>query len=416
MRRTLTVTLSALAALALVSAPSPSPGADDARPIKLLIITGDNVGAHKWKETTALLKDFLSEGGRIKVDVTATPGKDLTDENLARYDALLLNYRETPQGAADTKWSDANKEAFLKAVHEGGKGLVVYHYSSAAFAKPNWEEFERAVAGGWRTQGYHGPAHEFTVKKTDARHPISEGLPSEFRHVTDELYSNSMLTTGSVVLATAFSDKAKPKGTGKDEPVVWINHYGKGRVYENVLGHDVKATSDKPVQDWIRRGVEWAATGQVDSKKTGSTGDRDPEPFPAGRPCRERLFFTSRGVEMPPTGQHDYSGVRLTRHALDRFVERFGAEPAGAEGSLRAALVRSRRLGRNPENGAIAVLAVYRNRALVAVLQGAACLTVLTWNQFTPRLPEFGRPGIPRKWGRFLRRLTETETDPTESL
>jgi hypothetical protein len=115
---------------------------------------------------------------------------------------------------------------------------------------------------------------------------------------------------------------------------------------------------------------------------------------------------------MPPTGQRDYSGVRLTRHALDRFVERFGAEPDGAAGALRAALSRTRRLGRNPETGAVAVLAVHRGRALVAVLQGAACLTVLTWNQFLPLLPDFGRPGVPRKWGRLLRRLTDPEADP----
>ncbi len=119
---------------------------------------------------------------------------------------------------------------------------------------------------------------------------------------------------------------------------------------------------------------------------------------------------------MPPPGQRDYSGARLTRHALDRFVERFGADPAGAEESLRAALSRTRRLGRNPDNGAVAVLAVYRDRALVAVLQEASCLTVLTWNQFTPRLHEFGRPGVPRKWGRLLRRLTEPEAEPPTSL
>lgn len=235
-----------------------------AEPIKVLIITGDNVGAHQWKQTTEALKEILGESPRFKVDVTTTPGKDLTDANLARYDVLVLNYKETAQGSEDSKWSDANKKAFLKAVHDEGKGLVVYHFSSAAFSSPNWVEFERAVAGGWRTQGYHGPAHEFTVKKTTVKHPISEGLPAEFDHVTDELYSASMRTRGSVVLATAFCDPNKPQGTGMDEAVIWINQYGKGRVYENVLGHDVKALSDKPVRAWIRRGTEWAATGKVE--------------------------------------------------------------------------------------------------------------------------------------------------------
>src|SRR5437763_10370245 len=106
-------------------------------------------------------------------------------------------------------------------------------------------------------------------------------------------------------------------------------------------------------------------------------------------------------------GQRDYRGVRLTRHALERFIERFGGDPAGAEPALRAALARTRRLGRNPDNGAIAVLAVHGDRALVAILQRATCLTVLTWNQFTPRLAEFGRSHLPRKFGRVLRRLSE---------
>lgn len=112
---------------------------------------------------------------------------------------------------------------------------------------------------------------------------------------------------------------------------------------------------------------------------------------------------------MVPTGQRDYSTIRLTRHALERFCERFGSEAAEAESALRTTLARTRRLGRNPNNGAVAVLAVYRGRALVAILQDASCLTVLTWPQFVPRLTEFGRTRIPRKWGRLLRRLVDRE-------
>jgi type 1 glutamine amidotransferase len=40
-------------------------------------------------------------------------------------------------------------------------------------------------------------------------------------------------------------------------------------VFNTGLGHDVKALNDKPVQDWIRRGAEWAATGKV--AKTSSS-------------------------------------------------------------------------------------------------------------------------------------------------
>ena len=114
---------------------------------------------------------------------------------------------------------------------------------------------------------------------------------------------------------------------------------------------------------------------------------------------------------MAPKGQRDFGGIRLTRHALERFVERFDVDAAEAEPLLRVALSRTRKLGRNAENDAVAVLAVYRRRPIVAILQGDACLTVLTWPQFEPRLAEFGRPKIPRKWGRLLRRLIDPEAD-----
>ena len=208
-----------------------------------------------------MFKQILSDPARFSVDVTETPAKDLTEANLARYDVLLLNYKDTVKGGADTKWSQANKAAFLAAIR-GGKGLYVHHFSSGAFAKPaNWTGFENAISGGFRSQGFHGPPHVFTVKKSDVKTPISDGLPQSFVHVPDELYSNSLLTSGSTVIATAYSDPAKPRGTGKDEAVIWVNEYGRGRVVNNVLGHDTDAMSDRNYQSWVRPCIEWAAGG-----------------------------------------------------------------------------------------------------------------------------------------------------------
>jgi hypothetical protein len=114
-------------------------------------------------------------------------------------------------------------------------------------------------------------------------------------------------------------------------------------------------------------------------------------------------------------GQRDHSRSRLTRHAFERFLERFWAGDPGdapaAEAALRACLARTRRLGRNPASAAVAVLAAYGDRRLVAIVQDDAVTTVLTWAQFEPRLPEFGRAHLPRKPGRMMRRLKE---DPGE--
>src|SRR5713226_357933 len=114
LRRTFTMIAGAALLLAL-----PLRAAEN-KPIKVLIITGDH--GHAWKETTPFIKEFLSKAG-MTVDVTETPAKDLTADNLAKYDVMLLNYRDTKTGKPETKWSDDNKKAFNEAVH-GGKGLV----------------------------------------------------------------------------------------------------------------------------------------------------------------------------------------------------------------------------------------------------------------------------------------------------
>src|SRR5262249_61881790 len=108
------------------------------------------------KETTPYLKDVLSQRS-MTVDVTETPSKDLTADNLAKYDVLLLNYKDTKKGAPESVWSDDNKKAFTETV-KGGKGRIDYHHAASAFVVGDdfSKEFEKAIAGGWRKRGYTG--------------------------------------------------------------------------------------------------------------------------------------------------------------------------------------------------------------------------------------------------------------------
>lgn len=254
--------LAAMFALAMLLAVSGPANAAATDAIDVLIITGDH--GHNWKETTPILKALLTKAG-MSVDVTESPSKDLTADNLAKYDVLLLNYKDTKNGVPESRWSEQNKQAFAQAV-EKGKGLVVYHHASSAFVsgEPWDQQFERIIAGGWRKQGHHGKKHAFNVKKTDKQHPITKDLPAEFGHSIDELYQNSVMFHDNVVLATAFSDKSiDPKNTDKDEPIVWVATHGKGRVVNNVLGHDTAGMQSPGFKTLMIRCVEWAATGDV---------------------------------------------------------------------------------------------------------------------------------------------------------
>ena len=85
-------------------------------------------------------------------------------------------------------------------------------------------------------------------------------------HQDDELYATLRGPGHNMtILATAHSDPAN-NGTGRDEPILMVLNYGKGRVFHTTMGHDVSAMSCVGFMVTLQRGTEWAATGAVTQK------------------------------------------------------------------------------------------------------------------------------------------------------
>ena len=93
-----------------------------------------------------------------------------------------------------------------------------------------------------------------------------KGLPAVWMHAGDELYA-TLRGPGKdmTVLATAHSAITN-KGTGRDEPILMVLSYGKGRVFHTTVGHDIPALSCVGFITTFQRGTEWAATGKVTQK------------------------------------------------------------------------------------------------------------------------------------------------------
>lgn len=288
------------AALPLAAAP----------PIRVMILDGEQAGAyHAWQETTPYLKRMLMDAGIFQVDVVTAPprGGDFSafKPDWSNYQVVVSNY-DVP----DDRWSDELKASFEQYIRNGG-GLVSYHAADNAF--PNWKEYNLMIGvGGWRGRnqnsgphfyyqdgkvasevspggaGQHGQRLPFKIVDRVTDHPITARLPKEWMHVGDELYAN-MKGPGEnmTILATAYSDPSN-RGTGKDEPILMVIPYGKGRIFHTTLGHDLAALNCVGFMATFQRGTEWAATGKVTQK------------VPADFPTADKV--STRAEYNPPEG------------------------------------------------------------------------------------------------------------------
>jgi type 1 glutamine amidotransferase len=261
----------------------PAVPAQAADPIRVMLLDGESGGPyHAWQATTPVLKKELEDTGLFQVDVVTAPksGEDFSGfhPDFGHY-AVVVSNLDSPE------WPAALETAFEQYMKNGG-GLVIVHAADNAFA--NWVAYNEMIGiGGWRKRdveagprwffqddklvsdaspgpaGQHGARLPFAVTVRDSDQPITRGLPKVWMHAGDELYAGLRGPGKNMtVLATAHSDPAN-KGTGRDEPILMVLTYGKGRIFHTTMGHDVPALACVGFITTFQRGTEWAASGRV---------------------------------------------------------------------------------------------------------------------------------------------------------
>lgn len=237
---------------ALAADPASSP------PLKVLMVTGGC--CHDYENQKMILAEGLSSRANVEFTIVheETPdGKKGRDHKVSiyhkadwakGYDVVLHN----------ECFGQVTDDAFVDGIakpHYDGVPAVMLHCSTHSYRMAATDEWRKCL--GQKSMS-HEKNRDLLVKNIKPEHPVMKGFPSEWLDKADELYKNEVLYPNFVPLAEAYGEE-----TQKNHALVWVNQYGKGKVFGTTMGHGNHTMSDPVFLDLVARGLLWAC-GKLD--------------------------------------------------------------------------------------------------------------------------------------------------------
>ncbi len=300
------------------------------RKIKVLIIDGQN-NHGVWPKSTIMMKQYLENTDLFTVDIERTKylwkgeeekyflplantgtseffKKSKSDPDFcpkfSKYDVVVSNFG---WGVAD--WPKKTQKYFEKFVRNGG-GFVTVHAANNSF--PKWLDYNKMIGlGGWGERsekdgpyvyynnegklirdnsvgkgGTHGEKHEFPITIRDTKHPITKGMPTVWLTNADECYAKLRGPAERMTILATGKDQSSKAPTDRHEPIFIVTDYGKGKVFNTILGHDAVSFESVGFIVSFTRGVEWVATGEVTQPI--------PKDFPSKDKSSSRKFYLKK--------------------------------------------------------------------------------------------------------------------------
>jgi type 1 glutamine amidotransferase len=262
-----------LAVLALGLCAAGFAAAEDAKPLRVLLVTGGC--CHDYAKQRLILAEGL--GARANVEVTF----EHTDDKTTKYVFPIYKNADWAKPfdvvihdecSADV--TDPTIVSNILNAHKAGTPAVNLHCAMHSY---RWGAFRDRVAAGADNAGWyeflglqsfsHGPQQPIAISFVDKDHAITKGL-SDWTTINEELYNNAQILGGHALARGTqdFTNKKTSQPVHDEAVVAWTNEYGekKTRVFSTTLGHNNDTVADARYLDLVARGVLWAA-GKLDA-------------------------------------------------------------------------------------------------------------------------------------------------------
>lgn len=237
--------------LLLILTSLPALAEDSPKKLKGLLVTGGC--CHDYEHQKQIITEGIGQRASIAFDVVHEGGGG-RDHKISvyqksgwakKYDVIVHN-----ECFGDMK-DDELIKSVAQAHFEGVPGVFIHcslhSYRNAPVGADSWRELLGV------TSKRHEKARAELVKTLRPEHPVMLGFPKEWKTPNGELYVIEKNWPNCTPLAQAYGEE-----TQQDHTVIWVNTFGKARVFGTSLGHHNETMNTEEWLGVVSRGLLWS--------------------------------------------------------------------------------------------------------------------------------------------------------------
>ena len=238
--------------LAFLSSVAPA-----AEPLRALLITGGC--CHDYEGQKKVLTEGISARANVTWTIVHEGGSDSKETKFSIYEKPdwtkgfdVVVHNECSGMVTNVEWVE-----HIAKGHFDGVPAVVIHCTIHSYRNSTTDEWRKLLGvSSYR----HQPRRKFTVVTLKPEHPIMKGFPAKWDYDPDELYEIKKVWPDCIPLAQSLTPKKEndTKNEAGPHPSIWVNTYGKARVFGTTLGHGTETMQRDVYLDLVTRGLLWA--------------------------------------------------------------------------------------------------------------------------------------------------------------
>ncbi|MFN7141938.1 MAG: ThuA domain-containing protein [Limisphaerales bacterium] len=218
--------------------------------LRALLITGGC--CHDYEAQKKILTNGISARARVEWTVVHEATNNERDHEFSVYKQpdWANGYDVIVHNECSGQMTNVAVVERIVEAHTQGVPAVMIHCSMHSYRNAPTEEWQK-LTGVTSVRHQHHAAVE--VKNLKPEHPVMRGFPETWLTPNGELYEIEKVWPNTIPLAQAYGTRSK-----KDHICIWVNTYGKARVFSTTLGHFNEEMDNEIFLGLVTRGLLWA--------------------------------------------------------------------------------------------------------------------------------------------------------------